>query len=194
MQNRRNFQEIPPGELNNKELAEALQNSDHEAFTIIFYTLMPRVLAYLTGCVKRRDLAEELTQDTFLKLWHTRTQLPDDVILTAYIFVIARNHLYNFLRRRRLEAAYEAEAASSAYLSENLEPSLEFNEIWRQYQDCLSRLDPEQKEIFILSRDHDLTYEQIAAELGINQRLVKRRMGSTLKILRKELLSLLVSL
>ncbi len=163
-----------------EQAIKALRSGDQAAFTHIYNLYFSKFRNYFYSYLSRYDLAEELTHDIFLKLWSFRQHLPEELDLESYLFLMARNCLYNFLKRKRKEAGVHARVRDREVIA--LDPSLQqdYQAAYKEYRYCLEQLDPQQKEIFLLSREEGLTYNEIAAQLGISARVVKRKMENAL--------------
>lgn len=132
------------------------------------------------------DVAEELVQDVFFKVWNKREQLAEIDVLRTYLLRAARNTALNHLRRQRLEQAHEErEAAKGEPVStEATDDSASTGELTAAVNAAIDRLPPRCREVFLLSRDAGLTYGEIARELDISIKTVETQMGRALKTLR----------
>ncbi|MGG2021520.1 sigma-70 family RNA polymerase sigma factor [Pseudomonas sp. S8] len=136
--------------------------------------------SWLTGWLRRRlgcpDSAADLAQDTFIRVLSAREQ-PVIIEPRAFLTTLAKRVLFNHYRRQDLERAY---LETLAQMPEMLAPSEEDKAIilqtlieLDQLLDGLPRL---VKRAFLLAQVDDLTYPQIAAELGISLATVKRHL------------------
>jgi len=142
--------------------------------------------AFVERFVHSPDVAEELVQDIFFKIWTKREQLTEIEALKTYLYRAARNQALNFLRRGKLERRWQESQASlgeptSAFGTEEDASERELSVAVRA---AIDRLPPRCREIFLLSRDGGLTYAEIARTLGISVKTVETQMGRGLKSLR----------
>jgi RNA polymerase sigma-70 factor (ECF subfamily) len=136
---------------------------------------------WLVGWLRKRlgnhDTAADLAQDTFVKLMLARNTQPLRQP-RAYLATIARQLLIDLLRRQTLEEAYHA---SLAALPVRCAPSEEERAIvlesLRQIDAMLARLAEPVRTALLLSQLDGLSYEQIANQLGVSTRTVKRYMA-----------------
>ena len=137
--------------------------------------------------VRSPDVAEELVQDLFLKLWAKREQLSDIETFRTYLYRAARNQALNWLRRQKLERRWQEEhtgndeATTTTQLAD--EDASE-HEVAAAVRAAIDRLPPRCREVFLLSRDGGLTYAEIARTLEISVKTVETQMGRALKSLR----------
>jgi len=171
------------------ELARRMRLGDEKALETIFRTHYPGLVGFVRRYVKTTEIAEELVQDLFLKIWSRRGSLGAIDSVKTYLFRAARNTALNHLRRRKLEHEWqekEALASTEEQGQEGDEPVTE-SELAAAVRAAVDRLPPRCREVFMLSRDGGLTYGEIAKSLGISIKTVETQMGRALKALRESL-------
>lgn len=140
--------------------------------------------------VKVPALAEDLTQDIFVKFWQRKDNFEDIENLDAWLYTMARNHLTDHYRKLATEKKYQEtvwyhmERQSNTVLLDIYKQELE-NEI----EDLLNSLSPRQKEVYILSRRNGLSLEEIATQLKISPNTAKNHLVQALKVVRQGLAS-----
>ena len=155
----------------------------------IFRTHYPGLVGFVRRYVKTTEIAEELVQDLFLKLWSRRGSLGEIDSVKTYLFRAARNTALNHLRRRKLEHEWlekEGTTITEEQTQEGDETVTE-SELASAVRAAVDRLPPRCREVFMLSRDGGLTYGEIAKSLGISIKTVETQMGRALKSLREQL-------
>ncbi|ODT03330.1 MAG: hypothetical protein ABS52_09845 [Gemmatimonadetes bacterium SCN 70-22] len=137
------------------------------------------------------DIAEELVQDVFFKLWSKRETLSEIDALRTYLFRAARNTALNHLRRKKLENAWEEQEAARGepMTTSATDDDASTGEVARAVNEAVARLPMRCREIFLMSRQGGLTYVEIATRLGISVKTVETQMGRALKSLRLSLAS-----
>ncbi len=171
------------------ELVRRIRAGDERALEVVFRAHYAGMASFVQRFVRSSDLAEELVQDVFLKLWAKREQLAEIETFRTYLFRAARNTALNYLRRVKLERKWREEQGvdddpptSFAADEETAE-----QEVAVAVQVAINRLPPRCREIFLLSRDGGLTYAEIARSLEISVKTVETQMGRALKSLRASL-------
>ena len=86
-----------------KLLFAKISEGDETAFTEIYRIYVPRLINFLTGITQSTQVTNELIQETFLQIWLHRDKLPDVEYPQAWIFRIASNIAYNYLKRKVVE-------------------------------------------------------------------------------------------
>ena len=168
------------------ELVRRIRSGDERALEIVFRAHFAGMASFVERYVRSPDMAEELVQDIFLKIWTKRERIAEIESLKTYLYRAARNQALNHLRRMKLERRWQEEQAAAG------EPSTTFaadddasgQELAEMVQEAINRLPPRCREIFLLSRDGGLTYAEIAKSLEISVKTVETQMGRALKALR----------
>ena len=144
---------------------------------------------YVLSLVGSAEAAEDLVQDLFLHLWKTRGPRDAERLTRPYLFAAARNGALKYLRHRRvveawIERATREEPPSAASPSDLC--------IRRDLEDAVARaiaeLPPRCREIFLLRRRDQLSYQEIAAHAGVSLGTVKCQMWRAVVLLREKLI------
>ena len=159
---------------------------DENAFKKLFDLYRSRVFNYTLKITKSKEASEEIVMDVFLKLWEGRSLLVEIESFPAFIFTVTKNKSLDFMRRvakdrvlkelvwDELQVAANA-AADDKVISDELE---------REMQTTISKLSPQRRMVFRLSREEYMTYDQIAAHLHLSKSTVKNHMLDALRFIR----------
>ena len=171
------------------ELLRRLRLGDERALELVFRAHYPSMVTVVRRIVFAPDVAEELVQDVFFKLWTKRENLAEIDALKTYLYRAARNTALNHLRRLKLEQAHEEREAAKGEpaTTESTDDSATAGELTDAVHAAINRLPTRCREIFLLSRDGGLTYAEIARSLEISVKTVETQMGRALKSLRTSL-------
>jgi RNA polymerase sigma-70 factor (ECF subfamily) len=171
------------------ELVRRIRAGDERALEAVFRAHYPGMASFVQRFVRSPDVAEELVQDVFLKLWTKREHLAEIETLRTYLFRAARNTALNHLRRLKLERRWQEEQGvdDDPPASFAADDEVSETEVAAAVQAAINRLPPRCREIFLLSRDGGLTYAEIARTLEISVKTVETQMGRALKSLRLSL-------
>jgi RNA polymerase sigma-70 factor, ECF subfamily len=166
----------------------AIRAGDVKAFEAFFREVAPRVVAFITRLLGSRSDAEEVVQEVFSTLWTQRATLHVRESLTTYVFAAARNRALNVVVRTQRRAKLASDSLGG---DESVVPDISDTVVERELAEALNRavlrLPARCREVFVLSRRHGLTYEQIAARLHLSLKTVERHMGRALKQIRRSL-------
>lgn len=193
------FREMP--DITDKDLLIKLRKGDEQAFRELYVRHNRQVLAFAIHLTHSAVDAEDILQDTFLRLWTSRAALPDIERFDNYIFMIARNRTLDHLRKVALQQRLIDQVwANISEISEELEQQLDARESKQLIHKALEALSPQKQTVFQLSRQQGLSHEEISQQLHLSKSRVKNLLVETLKHIRvflaqhSTLLALLFSL
>ena len=155
--------------------------------------------APLGGVVYRvvpdRAAVEDILQDVFLRVWQGLATLPPLDSHRAYLTRMALNAALRHQQRHQRQVAWdEAVPAAAAPVAADALAGLHAAETAAAVAAALGKLPPQCRLVFELSRYEELSYQQIAEALDIAPKTVENQMGKALRILRRELASVLKNL
>jgi RNA polymerase sigma-70 factor (ECF subfamily) len=154
-----------------------------------FTDLREELVSTLAFMLGNMEDAHDVAQDTFLRCWRAQESLPDIQNLRAWIFRIGLNAAKDLQRsawRRRVKPLLGAEIMPIVVDAE-AGREVENQESLLRIRQALLHLRPEEKEVFLLRQNGELTYEQIAELRNRPVGTVKTQMRSALQKLRKVL-------
>ena len=165
-------------------LLDAVAAGDGVSFSRIYDYYQPGVRTYVLRLVKIPELADDLVQEVFIKLWETRQTLPDVKCFSAFLFTIARNHSLNSLQA--ISRSNEALPELIRHFQTHRVDDEALDKDYLQFiQKALTSISPRSREVFRLCREQTKSYEQAAAELGISRNAVKKHMVAVMRNLRE---------
>ncbi|MFM7310248.1 MAG: RNA polymerase sigma factor [Flavobacteriales bacterium] len=131
------------------------------------------------------DLAEDIAQDAFMKLWEVRAKI-DKSTVKALLYRIAQNTTINHLKRKQLKFRYvKSERPASDF--DSPEKLMQMSEYDIELQRVINLLPDGGREVFLMNRLEDLTYQEIANRLGLSVKAIEKRMSKVLQIFRDQL-------
>lgn len=171
---------------NEPELLSQVAKGDEKAFRLIFDHYWRKIYSVAFTLTKSVELSEEIVQDVFLKIWLQKDRLPTVARFEAWLFVVARNHILNQLRKKtldhhftnHLETYFSMTAASPEQELLQKEARLLINKV-------IEQLPARQREIYRLSRNEGLDVNTIAQQLGISPLTVKSHLTKALLNIRQ---------
>jgi len=130
-------------------------------------------------------VATDIAQDSFMKIWEKNLEYNENQI-KGLLYKISKELWIS--QYRKLDSARKFEL-NLTYEDERTTPEdlLEYDELRVKYEEVLSILPENQREVFLMSRMEDLTYKEIADRLDIGVKAIEKRMSLALRTLRKEL-------
>jgi len=155
---------------------------DQAGFDQIFnqwYEPIRNFIYYKTGNV---HLAEDIAQDTFLKIWEKKDDINTSTI-KAFLFTIATNILNNKMDHQKVSFKFINTYQQSGKVS-SPDFEMEMREFNEKLQKALADLDENKRTVFLMNRIDELTYKQIADNLGLTVKAIEKRMTKALDFLR----------
>ena len=174
--------------LSDDQLIAFLKKDDQQAFTEIYNRYAESLAGFAASKLYNLDDARDILHDMFIKLWEGRDQLNVTSTLQSYLFAVIRHRIIDKIRKNITREEY---AAMRQSLADGYEPGVEQQiaekELKQQIQQALNELLPRVKEIYQLSREHNLTNKEIAEKLDLSEQTVKNQLSAALKHLRQSL-------
>ena len=173
-----------------KSYIKELQKGSHKAFNAIYDMYADKLFGFVFAHTKSREIANDLVQETFLKLWTMRESLSLDGSLQAMLFTISHNKMIDIFRAQINKVEFEdyIEFAENADLSDNaIDKKIYYDDFLKALKICKNLLPDRQLEIFEMSRENGKSIEKIANQLKISEQTVKNQLSSATKTLRTEL-------
>lgn len=174
---------------NELDLLLLISTGDEVAFHKLFKKYNGRLHSYLLKVTKSRETSEEIVMDVFLKLWQSRDILVEINNFSSFLFLVARNKAYDFLRlvakdkvlRELIWDQIEAEGNESA------DEKLLLADLQNQLEYVVSKMPDKRQYVYRLSREQYMTYDQIAKHLNISKATVKNHMLDALSFIRQHI-------
>jgi len=173
----------------------ASQTNSDTAFEHLFKTHYKALHAYALMLLKDVDIAEEVVQSMFLKLWEKRSLLDVQTSVKAYLYKCVYHDSLNLLKHEQVKSKYEDFTVRTMNIyHEAASNKVELSELQMELKLAMEALPAQCRMIFQMSRFEELKYKEIAERLGISVKTVENQMGKALRILRVKLVDFLVLL
>ena len=157
-----------------------LREGDARSFDAVYDAYAARLLTFLTRLSRRRELAEELAEETWLRLVANSARLQPETRLGPWLFAVARNLYCSACRSRLVEDAYAASLIGLWPAGTTTPTPFEetsANELQRRIERALTLLPPPQREILLLVGVEGFTTAEAAAICGISAEAVRQRLS-----------------
>lgn len=179
----------PPAPPDSADVRQSPGTLDEHSLVSLFNEIRDELISTLQYMLGNADDAQDAAQDAFLKCWRARQTLPEIQNLRAWIFRVGLNAAKDFQRsawNRKSRPLPEDDLMMPAR-EEATSQSLEDREALDRLREAITHLRPEEKEVFLLRQNGELTYEQIAEIRSAPVGTVKTQMRAALQKLRKVL-------
>ena len=159
-------------------------------FKKFFDLNFPKVKTFAWQLLKSEEDAEDIAQDIFVKLWDNPEIWENKETWDSYIYTMARNQIYNFLKHQSVELNYQEK------LSQENSPSYEFDMYDKLYAKelqlliklTLDNMPEQRRKVFSMSRQRGMSNQEIADNLQLSVRTVERHIYLALQELKKVIL------
>ncbi|MDP1622852.1 MAG: RNA polymerase sigma-70 factor [Bacteroidales bacterium] len=169
-------------------MMDSSQPLDERTLELLFRDNFTGLCRFAYGYVKDEEAAKEIVQDAFVNLWERRQMIDLSKSVKSYLSTTVRNKCLNYLRDHKKFSSdlIELENLSGDAKYDHADKLVEAD-IRDQIARAIDELPEKCREIFILSRNHHLKYQQIADHLGISIKTVETQMSKALQHLRHRL-------
>jgi len=170
-----------------------IRAGDAAAFKGMFRAYYEPLHVFALGYVQDSAIGDELVQDVLCWVWEHRATWVVDTSLKTYLFGAVRNRVLNYLRRQRITQRWVQESAADALASpeslrgEPADARVTEDEFARALHRELERLPARCREAYVLRWRHDLSYREIADQMGTSVKTVEVQIAKALKMLRQGL-------
>ncbi len=163
-----------------------MATGNEEAFEAIYSRYRLPVYHYMLKIVKSPELAEDLEQEVFVKIWEARHRLPGVKAFGAFLFSVARNHTINAMK-----SVARSNIAMGEILRHFSEVGYDHEILHRDYeryiQKVLKSLPERTREIYRSCKEQGRTYREVAEDIGISSNAVKRHVMNSVSTLKDAL-------
>lgn len=171
-----------------RQLLQELAEGDPEAFTSLYYRYGGKLHAHLLRMTRSEDIAREMFQDIFMKIWELRERIDADRPFGAYLYRIAENKVYDHFRKIAREKRMADSLLYSAVSSHtDTEDEMSYHESFRLINRAIDQLPPARKQIYRLCKIEGRSYEEIAVLLGVSTSTINDHIVKANRFLKKVL-------
>jgi RNA polymerase sigma-70 factor, ECF subfamily len=180
-------------ELNDTHFIELLAKKDESAFEKVFKDNFKKLQSYAITIVGDENVAEEMVQNVFFKLWDRSEKINIQSSIAAYLYRAVYNESCNYLKHQKVKQGFlnYSKHAMSDISTEKASKKVLVTELEQRIKNALNDLPEQCRTVFQLSRFEELKYQQIADTLGISIKTVEAQMGKALRIMRVKLVDYL---
>ncbi len=170
------------------ELLSAFKSGDDNAFTALYQLYWERLFQHALAMTSCEDLAKDIVQETFIELWDRLRSQDIQVSLRSYLFITVRNRTLNLMARGKVQMKYLESLRSYLEKGESCtDHLLRERQLQEQIDQQVASLPDRMRVIFEMSRKDLMTYKEIAEQLSLSDKTVKKQVSNALKILRIKL-------
>ena len=162
-----------------------IKNDDQQAFEQLFHQYYDVLCGFATRLLMDKTQAEEAVADVFVRIWDRRKEMKVNGSPKSFLFTCVRNQSIDRIRKRSNQRfdfdAFDLELKNEDYTPEQV---MQFEELSEKVQRGIDGLPEQCRKIFLMSREEQFTYQEIADKLGLSLKTVKTQMYRAVKKLR----------
>ncbi|MET4545651.1 RNA polymerase sigma-70 factor (ECF subfamily) [Pedobacter africanus] len=180
--------------LSDHDLLELTKMGDQAAFSLIYNRYSGVLIVHALNILGDEDDARDAIQEVFIHFWNRRECITVTCNLKPYLYAAVRNSVLNKLKKEKhIAKMLEGFKAESLRLKKETQEEDPDVILLQRIEGEIQRLPEKMREVFLLSRRGDLTYEQISSVLNVAPNTVRKQVSNALRILRVNLRSLLMN-
>lgn len=170
-----------------QNILNGIKAGDVASFKTLFHDYYPMLCHFAEKNGLKLDVAEDIVQDLFVKLWENRNSIAISSSIKSYLFQSTRNQCLNYLKRGEVKRKFEEYVL-------HLHPDYYYNEAIEEEElnyfiyKAVESLPPKCREVFQLSRFEEKSNDKISQEMGISSKTVNNQIGKAVKIIRQFLI------
>lgn len=161
---------------------------DKKGFKLLFDTYFDAIRSFIFYKCGNTDMASDMAQELFMKVWEKRKLINDDN-LKALLYKMANEIVISSFRKEMSRNNFEQHMCFSDESGSSPEDEMLFSEFASSYARALEEMPEKQRIVFLMSRNDELKYHEIAGRLDISIKAVEKRMNSALQFLKTALLT-----
>ena len=175
--------ETPP--YSEQQLLLLIAQGDEAAFSILYNNYRNKIYSIAYELTESTVIAEEIVQDTFLKVWMRRETFGEVIHFKAYLFTITRNYVFSALKRIARRQSLEKMAVQDMPIFYS---DTENQLVQKQYEEILKRavdsLPAKQKQVYKLMKEKGYKRNEVADELQLSSETVKTHLAQAMRSIR----------
>jgi RNA polymerase sigma-70 factor (family 1) len=168
--------------------ADRLRDGDEAAFRYVMDRYFPIITHFALRIVHDRSAAEDIAEETFIKLWQTRERTRNFQSIKAFLFIAAKNACINELRSERSKVRRNSGFADTAMVEDDaIDREIIRSEVWAEIHRAASELPEKIGRVFRLGYVEGMPNREIAKALGVSVNTVKAQKARAVELLKEKL-------
>jgi len=162
--------------LNDNELVQRFISGDQNALEILIHRHKNRIFSYILLIVKKQELAEDIFQETFIKVIRSlkKGRYTDNGKFISWVLRISHNLIIDHFRKEKLKNtisndSFEGDLFNSQKFAEDtIEDQMVYNQILTEVKDLIQELPEDQQQVIYMRHYLDLSFKEIADLTGVS--------------------------
>jgi RNA polymerase sigma-70 factor (family 1) len=169
-------------------LIHELKQGSRSAFSEIYAMYVKRLYGYCLKLTKDKDLAEDIVQDVFLRLWNMRADIKQEDTVRSLLFIISKNYLIKSFYDTLHSQIFEDYVVYKDKLKDDksADTHVEYNDFLKKIRQEIRKLPQTQQNVIELSRLKQYSIKEVARQLSLSEQTVRNQLSLGLKTLRNQ--------
>ena len=146
-----------------------------------YFESIRNYIFYLSG---NKDLANDISQETFIKVWKKRSEIKKENI-KALLYKISRDEFVSWIRKEKIKKEYVEQSFKFQIEENNDDQKKEVRKL--KFEKLLKKMSEKQRVVLLMSKREGLTNKEISNYLEISLKAVEKRMTQALKFLKENI-------
>jgi RNA polymerase sigma-70 factor (ECF subfamily) len=168
-------------------LFRGVAEGNEDDFKTLFNLFLPKLHPFILRFAKSELAAQEIIQETFIRVWLSRDKLWEIENPGGWLFKVASNECYNYVRKSVLTNKFSHVMATEPDPVNSTHEWLDIKDLRYLVNEAVDSLPTQRKKIYLMSRDQGKTIPQIAATLQLSPNTVKNSLVTALRSIRDHL-------
>lgn len=164
-----------------------LKNGDLQAYNELFKTHYSKLYNYAYKLSNDNDIAQDVVQESFIKLWVHRKNIKPHLNISNYLLKICRNEFLIYARKKKKYKAFLDQIKIETAYEVLVQNEQNINYKISKIEKAVNNLPPRCKKVIVLSKFENMKYRTIAKKMGISIKTVENHVSNGFVKLRKEL-------
>ncbi|WP_316814416.1 RNA polymerase sigma-70 factor [Pedobacter heparinus] len=171
-----------------QELLDCLKSGDQQAFAEIYNRYWKVMYFHALKMLGDEDDAKDLVQELFVTLWTKGINIPFNSNLSGYLYITARNKIINLIQQKKVRRDYlSALTAFAEEAGNGTVEQIDEKELLLIVEKEIQNLPVKMRQVFELSRKQFLSHKEIATQLEISDKTVKKQIGYAIRMIKLKL-------
>ena len=173
---------------NEEKLKDLISKGCHKSFELLFHQYKDFLFHYAFRVLRSKEVADDLVQKTFVKLWQGKSRVSSVVSLKGYLFTVIKNLVLDHLKRVSRDRLLKDDLKLRVQISHvKPEADLIYSDLEAIAHQAIESLPTQRKLIFKMNRENGCSYHEIASQLNISENTVKVSIYKSLSHIRRYL-------
>lgn len=171
------------------KLIRQLNAGSYDSFTQLYDQWVARLYQFVLRTVKSESVAQEIVQDTFVRVWESRASINPGKSFKSYLFTIAYHRIADHFRQQLRHPLIDSYLSfTSSLTNENTaERNLSLEDFLKHLETAKQKLTPRQRIVFEMSKEQNLSNAEIEQQMGITNQAVRNLLSAAMQTIRREM-------